>query len=90
MTQRGRVTPCCLNFHALIFQGSILIEVLDRIIMTFSRHVSHFRFGSCCGSGTSTSSISDGRALRLAVDPDLAPTVKAWDLGLVFDPVPWV
>ena len=35
----------------------------------------------------STSSFYEGRALRLAVDPDLALTVGAWDLGLVFDPV---
>ena len=28
--------------------------------------------------------------MRLAVDPDLAPAVGAWNLGLVFDPVPWV
>ena len=38
----------------------------------------------------STSTFCDGRALRLAVDPDLALTVGAWDLGLVFDPVPWI
>ena len=96
----------CFNFHPLIFHNSLLTEAPDQI-MTVSRPVSCFLFGSSCGFGggvtgirtpppnpsthtPSTNGFSNGRAPRLAVDPNLAPTVEAWDLGLVFDPVHWV
>ena len=38
----------------------------------------------------STSSFSDEGVLGLAVDPNLALTIGSWNLGLVFNPIPWV
>ena len=59
MTRRGRVTGCCLNLHALIFQSSTLTEELDQVIMLFSRPVSHFLFGSCCRFGRGVTEIQN-------------------------------
>ena len=49
-----------------------------------------FRTPSTSTHTPSTSSFFDGQALRLAVDPDLAPATEAWNIGLFLDPVPGV
>ena len=49
-TLRGRVATSCFNFHPLIFHNSLLTEAPDQI-MTVSRPVSCFLFGSSCGFG---------------------------------------